>query len=451
MLCRHRTLTALLGAVVCFTPCWCRAADDLSADRKPNIVLIMADDLGAECLGCYGGTSFRTPVLDKLARTGVRFNNCYATPVCITSRMQLMTGRYPFRTGWTSNTWGEELYFDPAKETSFAQLLRSAGYATCVVDKWMLSYDFQHRPQVFREAGFDEHYMWRLWDTSIPRNRRVAPNNPITSGTWDAAIWQDGPCNDGIGHYGPDLFCQHLIDFIERHQDKPFLAYWPMHLVHTETVCGRTTPPTPDTLHTKGHGDTSGKNIDKQQGMADMIFYMDKLVGRVVSTLDRLGIRGRTLILFTGDNGTTCGIRSKVDGNTVLGGKGHLSEAGCRVPLLVNWQGTVPGGRALDNMVDFTDFLPTMAEAAGADLPAGVKIDGQSFLAQAKGQAGTTRSWVYCHLNAHFFIRDKRWMLHDDGRLLDLSDRYAPHPAQASAEADAARCTLQRALRELRE
>lgn len=417
---------------------------------RPNVLLIMADDLGAECLGCYGGESFDTPNLDALARTGIRFENCYATPYCIPSRMQLMTGRYPFRTGWIRNEWGGDHYFDPGKETSFAQVLRSAGYATCVVDKWMLCYDFQQHPTTFADAGFDEHFMWRLWDTSIPIAERVAPNNPITPGVWNASLWKNGPTQAPEESYAPDLFCDFLIDFIERHHEGPFLAYWPMHLVHLETFSGRTTPPTPDTLRTRGKNDVSGRNIDKQQGMADMIRYMDKLVGRLVTRLDDLGIRKNTLILFTGDNGTSEGIRTEVNGRTIPGGKGQLNELGCRVPLVVNWLGTNPPGTVSSDLVDFTDFFPTLVAAAGAEPPQGVTIDGHSFLPQLKGKIGQPREWIYCQINERWFVRDHQWMLTSKKKLLDITDRYTPKKATNSAESKVAHERLLQAATRLR-
>ena len=426
------------------------AIQPADAAEPPNILLIMADDLGAECLGCYGGTSFSTPNLDALAETGMRFENCYATPYCIPTRMQLMTGRYPFRTGWSRNEWGEDRYFDPAKETCFAQVLRSAGYATCVVDKWMLCYDFQQRPTTFADAGFDEHFMWRLWDTSLPISKRVAPNNPITPGVWDAALWKNGPMQAPAGAYAPDLFCDYLIDFIQRNQKGRFLAYWPMHLVHLETFSGRTTPPTPDTLHTRGNGDTSGRNIDKQQGMADMILYMDKLVGRLVTRLDELGIRENTLILFTGDNGTSEGIRTEIGGETVPGGKGKLNDAGCRVPLVVNWLGTTPAGSVSDDLIDFTDFFPTLVAAAGAKPPRGITIDGRTFLPQLRGEEGQPREWVYSQINERWFIRDHQWMLTNKKELLDITERYAPKKATDSAASTAARERLLQAATRLR-
>ena len=408
--------------------------------RRPNVVFILADDLGAECLGCYGSASYATPNLDALARGGVRFDNCYATPLCVPSRMQLMTGRYPFRTGWTHNRWGRNWCFDPKKETSFAHLLKAAGYATCVVDKWMLCYDFKDTPDNMRRAGFDEHYMWRLWK-----------DGKVSRGYWDAELWKDGrEIDHGKGKYGPDLFCDYLIDFMRRNKDAPFLAYWPMHIPHTETATGRNTPATPETISKHGPGGRDGKGIGVQQGMADMIRYTDALVGRVVAAVDSLGLRGNTLILFTGDNGTTAGIRSRLGDRVIVGGKSRLSEEGCRVPLVASWKGTAPAGRVLDDLVDFTDFLPTFAEAAGAKLPEGKAIDGRSFLPQLRGEKGSLREWAYCQLGGDWFIRDKRWRLSSRGALDDLTDRYAPKPAGDSADGDEARRRLKAAAEKLR-
>ena len=223
-----------------------------------------------------------------------------------------------------------------------------------------------------------------------------------------------------------------------------------MHLVHLETFSGRTTPPTPDTLHTCGKGDTSGRNIDKQQGMADMIQYMDKLVGRLVARLDELGIRENTLILFTGDNGTSEGIRTAVDGRVVPGGKGGLDERGCRVPLVANWQGTTPPGVVSNDLVDFTDFFPTLVEAAGVELPEGLAIDGYSFLPQLRGEKGRPREWIFCQLNDRWFIRDQQWMLTSKKELLDVTERYTPEKAPDCPEATAARERLLQAVTRLR-
>ena len=146
----------------------------------------------------------------------------------------------------------------------------------------------------------------------------------------------------------------------------------------------------------------------------------------------------------------TAGIRSRLGDRLVRGGKGRLSEEGCRVPLVASFKGTAPAGRVLDDLVDFSDFLPTFAELAGAKLPGGKVIDGRSFLPRLRGEEGRPREWVYCHLGGDWFIRDKRWRLSSKGALEDLAERYAPKPAGDSPEAREARKRLKAAAEKLR-
>jgi arylsulfatase A len=168
---------------------------------------------------------------------------------------------------------------------------------------------------------------------------------------------------------------------------------------------------------------------------------MDKLVGRIVDTLDELGIRENTLILFTTDNGTPNGfitrtektsngkykyvkepIVSHANGKTFIGGKGKLTDAGTLVPLIANWPGTTPAGRVCNDLVDFSDFMPTFAELACAKLPSDRVIDGKSFVSQIKGQKGTPRKWAYCQWKGKAWVRNKRWKLYRDGRLYDIKN-----------------------------
>ena len=390
--------------------------------EKPNVVLIMADDLGYECLGCNGGTSYQTPTLDALARTGTRFTHAFCTPLCSPTRNLIMTGRYNFR---NYRGWGT---LDP-KETTFGHLLRAAGYATCVSGKWQLCrFDKPGNADHPKRAGFDEHCVW-TWHYKGKKPSRY----------WDPFIWQDGKFRDDLkGKYGPDVHCDFIVDFIERHKAQPFLAYYPMNLVHAPFVR------TPDSKQGKKKGGH----------FADMVAYLDKCVGRVVATLDRLGLRERTLILFTGDNGTPRGIRSKLGDTAFPGGKGRMTDAGTHVPLLANWTGTTPAGRACGDLIDFSDVLPTLAAIAGAPLPEGVTLDGRSFLPQLRGEPGTPRDWVFIQLNNKRAIRDKRWKLHHDGRLYDLDadpfEKSPIGPADANEAAAAARTRLQAALDSLK-
>lgn len=401
-----------------------------AAARKPNLILIMADDLGAECLNSYGGTSYRTPRLDALAKSGIRFENCFATPLCSPSRVQLMTGRYGFHTGWTKLIdGGTDEFFDFRKEKTFGALLKEAGYATGLAGKWQLA-QFEKHPNHVRDCGFDESCCW-AWVLGGKRTGRY----------WDAAIWQDGKRRaDADGKYGPDILCDWVIDFIKRRKDGPFFLYYPMVLVHNPFE------PTPD-----GAG-KGGKTGNKQ--FPDMVAAMDKIVGRIVDTLDELKLRDQTLVLFTGDNGTTKGVPSKVGDRTVIGGKSTMLDTGSHVPLIASWPGTVPAGKVLDDLVDFSDVVPTLCELTGAGLPSGVRIDGRSFAPQLRGVKGTPRDWVFVQLGQNRFARDKRWKLHANGKLLDIvADPEEAKPLAAgaeSAEGSAARAKLEKVLAELK-
>jgi arylsulfatase A len=324
------------------------------AAEKPNVILIMADDFGYECVGANGGTSYQTPHLDRLAAGGMRFENCHAQPLCTPTRAQLMTGQYNVR------NYTRFAYLDPSRKT-FAHLFRQAGYATCVAGKWQLGQDFD----LPRHFGFDEYCLWQL--TRRPP-RYANPGLEINGKQVDYAN----------GEYGPDLVNAYALDFIARHKDKPFLLYYPMILTHAPFQ------PTPDSPNwdRKAVGE---KVNNHPKHFGDMVAYADKLVGRVVATLEQHGLRDKTLILFTGDNGTLRTITSQVGGRAVRGGKGLTIHTGTHVPLLASWPGVIPPGCVSRDLVDSTDFLPTICEAAGIGIPAEMKPDGRSFLSQLRG------------------------------------------------------------------
>lgn len=391
------TLRVVL-ALILLLPALANAA---AVPEKPNILLILADDLGAECLGSYGGTSYRTPNLDELARTGLRFANCYATPLCSPSRVQLMTGRYGFRTGWTNLIDRDTPEFLNPKEFNFAHLLKSAGYRTAVAGKWQLA-EFEKHPNHVNECGFDEYRCW-AWKLDGRRTERY----------WNPVTWENGKARVGKpGEYGEDLFSDFLIDFMKRNQSNPFFAYYPMTLVHAPF------DPTPDS----GSALASKKKKRKAESKSNfpaMVAYMDKTVGKLVAALDELGLREKTVIIFTGDNGTPRDVMTKANGLEIRGGKGNVTHIGAHVPLITSWKGTIKRAKVLQDLVDFSDVLPTFAELARAHTPSGLKIDGHSFAPQLRGQRGNPREWVFVQLGDRRFVRDERWLLHDDGRMYD--------------------------------
>ncbi|HMC97754.1 MAG TPA: sulfatase-like hydrolase/transferase, partial [Flavobacteriales bacterium] len=201
---------------------------------------------------------------------------------------------------------------------------------------------------------------------------------------------------------------------------------------------------------------TPDSKPDTKDFYADNNAYMDKLVGQLVSALDKLGLREKTLLVFVGDNGTAHqGIpAATVDGRPLAGFKASMLEGGSRVPLIVNWPGTTPAGKVNHDLTDFTDFMPTFAEFARAKLPEGVKIDGRSFAPQIKGEAGTPREWVYVQLGDKRYVRNDRWKLTGEGALFDLKEapfkEIAVTTDTSDADAKAARQKLQGVLDDLK-
>jgi arylsulfatase A len=425
----------------------CLIALNLSAAKKPNVVVILCDDMGYECLNCYGGTSYKTPNLDALAASGIRFRNAYATPLCSPSRVELMTGRYGFRTGWINLIGrGDDAleYFDPKKERTFGHVMQSAGYKTAIAGKWQLCY-FPDHPDHLNQCGFDEYCCW-TWML----------NGKRTSRYWSPSVWQSGKVQTELKQpYGDDVFCDFLIDFIKRHRDEPFFVYYPMVLVHEPHL------PTPDskeiTKEQRGGKEQHGGGVEGRQRRAKQYFpgmvnYMDKTVGRLVAALDELGLRDNTLIMFTGDNGTDRSVFSKLGDVTVQGGKGTVTEFGTHVPFIASWRGTIKPGQVKDDLIDFSDVLPTVAEFGGAKLP-NVTLDGKSFARQLTGDSSPARQWIFSQLGKKRLARDQRFMMHDDGRVYEIANDPFEKKDLADSknpDVDAAKKKLENVLKTLR-
>ncbi len=410
-------------------------------EKRPNVVLILADDLGRECLASYGGTSWDTPHLDALAAGGTRFAHCYATPWCSPSRVELLTGKYGFR---NYGAWGE---LDFARDVTFAQLLRQAGYATCVVGKWQFCrFDDPANADHPRSAGFDESCLWFGLSEDPSGVQRYAPKY------WNPWLFQNGRRRTDLqGRYGPEVFCDYLIDFMRRRAARPFLALHSMLLPHPPFE------PTPrsglvDRALASLPGDVRSRF--SQRFFAEHLAYLDFCVGRIVAALENLRLRERTLVLFTSDNGTPRPIRSRIGDRVVPGGKGLMTDVGTRVPLLANWPGTVPAGRVCEDLVDLSDFLPTLLELGGGRLPQADVFDGRSFLPQLRGEVGQPREWVYYQSDPDYgmdrAVRTKEWKLLASGALYHMfEDPWEEHPLPAGAgppEAGPARKRLQELL-----
>ena len=299
-------------------------------------------------------------------------------------------------------------------------VMKAAGYVTASVGKWgQMSFG----PG---EWGFDEYLVFpgsgRYWRDQTKTYRVNGETKNLSEGT-----------------YLPDLMHTFLTDFIAKHKEQPFFIYYPMSSIHGPIVR------TPD----------SRPGAGKDQLYADNIAYMDKLVGKLMDELDRQHLREKTLVLFAGDNGTAHfgADTAKVDGKRISGMKGTMLEGGSRVPLIANWKGTMPEGRVLKDLVDFSDFFVSVAELGGAKLPEGVTLDGHSFAPQLRGETGTPREWAYSQLGPKWYVREQGFKLTQNGELFDMAnapfeEKLVP-PEAESADAKAARVRLQAALDKL--
>lgn len=433
----NAAMALVLAATLCLSSGTANAAAAGSPD-KPNIVLIMADDLGYECIGANGGSSYQTPVLDGLAKTGMRFEHCYSQPLCTPSRVKIMTGIYNVRNYVKFGLLDR-------KQTTFAQLLKEAGYATCIAGKWQLGRD----KDAAQHFGFEQSCLWqhtrggRSQEGGKKFDRRFV--NPLLEFNGEEKDFTNG-------EYGPQVCTDFICDFIEENKEKPFLVYYPMILTHCPF------DPTPDSSDwdPKRLGSTSykGDRRDNQRLFGDMLAYADKIVGQIVSQLEKSGVRDNTLIIFTGDNGTDQPIVSTLNGTSVAGGKGQMTDAGTRVPLIAHWPGTIDSGKVSHDLVDFSDFLPTLCETAGVSLPETLTIDGRSFLPLLRGEDYQPREWVYCWYsrngksNIQEWARNQRYKLYPGGELYDISqDMLEKTPLNdLSPEAQQARTMLQQVL-----
>ena len=390
----------------------------LAAD-KPNIIFILADDLGIGNVGCYGAdATVKTPHIDALARGGTRYTNAYTVPLCGPSRAAILSGRYAFRTGATNQDATGEM--KPSVETFLPKTLKAAGYASSMIGKW------GQLPLGPAEFGFDEHLKFQ--GSGIYWNSQAKGKNYVVN-------TQSVQLRDK--EYLPDVMHRHAVDFMTRNREKPFYLYYSLSHIHGEIL------PTPDSAP------------DSKDLYADNIAYMDKLVGQLVAELDRLKLREKTLIVFFGDNGTggNYSDRATVNGRCLSGAKGDMLEGGALVPMIVNWPGKTPAGKICTDMVDSTDFFPTFAEFAGAKLPAKTVIDGRSMAAQFRGEKGQPRDWAFVQLARNWYVRSTGWKLNQAGELYDMSgapwgEKLAPADTKDPA-ALAARQRLSAALAQL--
>lgn len=367
-------------------------AGDSLFKKGTNIIFILGDDVGYEIPGYTGGESYLTPNLDFMAKNGVQFSKCYSAPLCSPSRFMLLTGKYNFR-NYTG--WGEF----PVGEKSIATLLQSAGYKTCLSGKWQMA----GGNEILKAAGFDNYL--RANEMSEEWATRGKPGYYKYPAVFEnGAYW---PNSKVQGKYGQDLFRDYVFSFIDANKNKnPFFIYWSMNLPH------KPFSPTPDdpaySTWPQAHGYLPQDTIY----FPGMIKYMDKQIGQLIDKLKKENLLNNTIIIFAGDNGTDH-ISSRWNGQIVTGQKNSTNEYGTHVPLIVYGPEQIRAGYKDESLIDFTDFMPTLASLADASLPSSYFSDGVNFAPRLKGYQGTPREWIFCSFQPHpekTTMKAKRWI-----------------------------------------
>lgn len=352
----------------------CGAVSPVQGEGKPNIVFILADDLGWTDLGCQGSGYYRTPHIDRLAAQGVRFTQGYSCgPNCQPTRAALMTGQYGPRTGvytvggidrfnWKSRPLRpvDNVQKLPLDRATVAQVLKSAGYTTGMFGKWHLGQDGKHHPS---QRGFDQAIVSMGKHFDFETNPKV-----------------DYP----PGTYLADFLTNQAISFIEQNQSRPFFLYLPHFGVHS--------PHEAKKEWVERFQSVPGVGGHRDPTYAAMIASMDESVGRILDKLEQLRLTQKTLVIFSSDNGGVGGyVREGLkragditDNAPLRSGKGSLYEGGVRVPWIMRWPGTIPSGKVSEVPLISVDLLPTLSELAGAAIPANQPIDGVSMVGTLK-------------------------------------------------------------------
>jgi len=355
-----------------------------AAERKPNFIFILVDDLGWTDLGCQGSTFYETPNLDRLAGQGMRFTQAYsACTVCSPTRAALMTGRYPARlhlTDWITGhvrpraklkvpDWRMQL---PLEETTIAEALKRAGYTTASIGKWHL-------------GGPEFHPEHQGFDVNIAGYDRGSP--PSYFSPYNIPTLADGPA----GEFLSDRLTDETLNFIDQHRANPFFIYLPHYAVHTPLM-GK--PAVVAKYERKAEAQV--QNPQRNARYAALVESVDDSVGRILRKLEDLGLAEQTVIFFTSDNGGL--VLNNVTSNLPLrAGKGSAYEGGVRVPLFVKWPGITQPGSTCATPVITPDFYPTLLEMAGLKPPGGQALDGESIVPLLRQRGRFRRDTLYWH------------------------------------------------------
>jgi arylsulfatase A len=383
------------------------------ADKRPNILLIFADDIGYEALNSYGGLDFKTPSLNKMAEQGMRFSRAYTSPACTPSRVSLHTGLYVTRHGHEKILpvhKGTKEKVDFQKMPTFAQQIRANGYLTSITGKWQLA-TLEKHPEHIRNAGFDSWCIWQIWSKGEKTKRH-----------WDATFNQDGKIRDDIAErFGPDVLADYVVQKMREAKaaDKPFL------IVHNELLPHWPVVETPD-----------DRRLKRKPSLGNVINYMDQLVGRLLDEVETLGIRDNTYVIFMGDNGTWQPdfinpkfgqpgegkhTRHTLAGN-VNGGKAELNDGGSHVPLIIWGPKSLPAGSVCKDLIDVVDLFPTFCELSQTKIDPSLSFDGRSIVPQLFGNPGIPRPWVHHAFKGENLFDGKFRLFHNGGQMIDARE-----------------------------
>jgi uncharacterized sulfatase len=393
---RTRALLALIAALGCRPDVALAAEAPAPAGTRSNVVIILADDLGYGDLGCYGHPRFKTPNLDRMAAEGVRLTQ-FNTPMpfCAPTRGALLTGRYPFRNGLTTNPAPDggasaDAVALAAGELTLAQAFGQAGYATGMVGKWHLGHK---RPeQMPAHRGFDQ-YLGILYSNDMRPVQLLQGDQVIEYPVVQATLTQ--------------RYTERALRFLAENRDRPFFFYFAHAMPHKPLACS-------EAFYKK-----SGAGL-----YGDALAELDWSVGRVLETLKELGLDERTLVLFASDNGAYFG------GSTggLRGMKGTTWEGGFRVPMIARWPGRLPAGKVIDAPAVMPDLFTTALAAAGIALPTDRVIDGKDLLPLLAGRETSVHDVIFGHQGARLAtVRDARWKLH----VLPCPNRRVARPGES--------------------
>ncbi len=379
-----------------------------AAERRPNFIVILADDLGYGDLGVYGSPDIKTPRIDRMAAEGVRLTDFYApAPTCTPARVAFLTGRYPRRSGLVRVLIPLEKWGIPASEITLAEALKPLGYRTALVGKWHLGGRKPYRPL---RQGFDEFYgvlysndMTILPVVKYPRFELFDGDEVVESPAVQKNLTQN--------------YTRRAVEFIRENRNRPFFLY----LAHTM-------PHRPQAV-------SDGFRRRSAHGLyGDAVQEIDWSTGQILDTLQELGLSDRTFVAFTSDNGPWVpgSFKKRIRGGStggLRGSKGTTWEGGMRVPMVARWPGKLPAGEVRAGISSLMDFFPTFVELAGGKVPTDRVIDGRNILAFLQGKEGSPHHEFYYYFRTHLFaIRSGDWKLHFFKRDLAVSGKNVEKP-----------------------